>query len=319
MKNIYFTSCDKSGGIHRYIFENGKLTFCEKTDLDRPMYTVINNGRAYVLLRQTDGETNHGGLVCFDIDGDGRLVNQTPAVSSKGVVPCHLCVDGDDVYAVNYLSGNVILFPDKIVTHSGKGTHPKRQDAPHTHFVAVSPDKKYVLCTDLGIDTVFVYDRKLRLVWDAKVPAGSGCRHLCFGDGFVYCVNELSNDVSVFSFDNGILTLLDTYDAIPDFTGESTAAAIRKCGDRLYVSHRGADCISCFKIQGEKLELLWNTPCGGHSPRDFDVVDGYILCANEGGNIAVLKIRENGAEIISADIEMPDPLCVSVLDKGEDQ
>lgn len=313
MKNIYFASCDKAGGIHRYTFEDGKLEFCEKIDLDRPMYTVISDGRAYVLLRQIGEETNFGGLLCFDVAADGALVNQSAAIPSNGVVPCHLCVEDGDVYAVNYLSGNVILFPDKTVTHSGKGTHPTRQDAPHTHFVAVSPDKKYLLCTDLGIDTVFVYDRKLGLVSSAKVPDGSGCRHLCFNGDLVYCVNELSNDVSVFKFQNGQLSLLDTYAAIPEFTGKSTAAAIRLYKGRLYVSHRGADCISCFDIKGEKLELLWNAPCGGSSPRDFDIVDGYIICTNESGNVSVLKIGKDGAALISNDIKMPDPLCVTVL------
>lgn len=313
MKHIYFTSCDEAGGIHHYTFEDGKLEFCDKVDLDRPMYTVISDGKAYVLLRKIDEKTNYGGLVCFDIGENGALINQTAALPSKGVVPCHICVEGGDVYAVNYLSGNVILFPEKTVQHSGKGIHPTRQDSPHTHFVAVSPDKKYLLCTDLGLDTVFVYDRKLGLVSSAKVPDGSGCRHLCFNGNLVYCINELSNDVSVFRFENGQLSLLDTYAAIPEFTGKSTAAAIRLFDGRLYVSHRGADCISCFDIKGEKLELLWNTSCGGHAPRDFDIVDGYILATNEGGNIAVLKIGEDGADLISNDIEMPDPLCVTVL------
>ncbi len=312
MKHIYITSCDKAGGIHHYTFENGKLEFCEKVDLDRPMYAVIDNGRAYVLLRQISEETNFGGLVSFDIDKNGCLVNGTTPQTSQGIVPCHLCVEGGDVYAVNYLSGNVVKFPDKVVTHMGKGVHPTRQDMAHTHFVTVTDDKKYLLCTDLGVDTVFVYDRDLNPVSCAKVPDGSGPRHLCIGGEYVYCVNELSNDVSVFSFKDGRLTLLGTYAAIPDFVGQSTAAAIRLYKGRLYVSHRGADCISCFEIQGEKLRLLWNKPCGGQAPRDFDIVDGYIICTNEGGNVAVLKLNDDGADIVSDDIKMPDPLCVTI-------
>ena len=316
MKHIYIASCDPSGGIHHYTFDGGKLTFCEKTDLDRPMYTVIDGGRAYVLLKCVYGDTKFGGLVGFDVDKYGRFVNPTPVQPSQGVVPCHLCVEDGDVYAVNYLSGNVVKFPDRIVTHTGKGVHPTRQDTAHTHFVALSDDKKYLLCTDLGIDTVFVYDRDLNPVSSAKVPDGSGPRHLCIGGEYVYCVNELSNDVSVFSFKDGHLTLLGTYAAIPEFKGQSTAAAIRLFGGRLYVSHRGADCISCFEIQGEKLKLLWNTPCGGHAPRDFDIIDGYIICTNEGGNVAVLKLNGNGADLVLNDIEMPDPLCVTMLDGG---
>lgn len=313
MKHIYISSCDKSGGIYHYAFENGNLNFVNKTPLDRPMYAIVRERKLYVILRETDVATHFGGLLSFDIDCSGNLVNATEIESTNGICPCHLEVTGNEKFIVNYLSGNLVKVGEKTVSHSGKSIHPTRQEAAHTHFVAVSTDQQYVLCSDLGLDTVFVYDRKLNDVSSAKVPEGSGCRHLCFHGNLVYCVNELSSDVSVFTFENGILTLLGTYDAIPDYKRESTAAAIRVYENRLYVSHRGADCVSCFEICGDTLKLLWNTPCGGHAPRDFNVVDGYLICANEGGNISVLRLFDNGAELISNDIQMRDPLCVTIL------
>ena len=267
----------------------------------------------YVILREIDIETHFGGILSFDIDKNGCLINKTEIESTNGIVPCHLEVLNDNKYVVNYLSGNIVKIGEKTVTHSGKGVHLIRQQAPHTHFVCASPDKKHILCTDLGIDTIFVYDIDLNEKFTVKVPDCSGARHLCFGDDgkYLYCVNELSNDVSVFEWNSGKPILKDTYSAIPDFKGPSTAAAIRIKGDYLYISNRGADTISRFKIIGEKLELLENTYCGGNGPRDFDIIDDYIICTNENSNnVTVLKV-ENGKPIITDEkIEIGSPLCV---------
>jgi len=320
MKHIYFTTCAEDGGIYHYTFQNEKLTLCQKLSLDRPMYTVIKNDTAYILLRDLNNVDGFGGIITCSIDSTGKLINLSDPLSTHGIVPCHLCVIDKDVYVVNYLSGNIVKMPDVIVTHSGKGIDPTRQAEPHTHFVTASPDGKYILCTDLGIDTIFVYDRNLNEISNTKVPNGSGCRHLCFSKNgqYVYCVNELFSDVSVFTLNDGILSLQDTYKAIPDFKAVSTAAAIRIHDNYLYVSHRGADCISCFKVDGKHLTLLENRPCGGKSPRDFDVLDGYMFCANEGGNISVLKLIA-GKPLLTDSIDLAEaPLCVTFYDDGGD-
>ena len=273
---------------------------------------MIKNNKAYILLR--DLGKGNGGVITCDIDKNGAFHKEGDALSSKGIVPCHLCVGNDEsVYLVNYLSGNIVKMPDREVKHSGKGVNLPRQDMAHTHFVTFSPDGNYILCTDLGLDTVFVYDSELNEVSKENVPSGSGCRHLVFSENgkYVYCVNELSNNVSVLSFENGRLKLLNTVEAIPEFKGKSTAAAIRLKDGYLYVSHRGADCISRFRAENEKLILLDNTPCGGVDPRDFDILDNLLICANEGGSVSVLKLENSKPEFKYSFELIGDPLCVS--------
>jgi len=71
--NIYISACHKNGGIYRYILdEKGKLTFCENTPLDKPMYLVVKGGRMYTLLKECfpDGS---GGQTSFKINADGTL------------------------------------------------------------------------------------------------------------------------------------------------------------------------------------------------------------------------------------------------------
>ena len=313
MKNVYILSCAKNGGICRYSFSAGRLKFIDKTPLDRPMYAIKRGDKMYVILREIDAATNFGGFLSFDIANDGSLENQSQIVSTNGVCPCHLEVIDGNKYVANYLSGNLVKIGDKSVSHSGSGVHPTRQKTPHTHFVCATPDRDYILCTDLGLDTIFIYDRSLNEKGKAQVPLGSGVRHLCFSeDGkHLYAVNELSNDVCVFEYNGGALRLLATNSALPDFKGESTAAAIRIKGEYLYVSNRGANTISRFKIEGEKLILLENTLCGGKGPRDFDIIDDYIICTNEqSNNISILKLIKGKPELTDIISGICAPLCI---------
>lgn len=314
MINIfYILSCQKDGGIYRCQFKEGEIRVLDKTPLDRPMYAIIRENKLYVILREIDTVTRFGGIMSFDIAKDGSLINPSVLESTNGVVPCHFEVSKNDMFVANYLSGNISKIGKKTAVHRGKGVNPIRQEAAHTHFVCATPDEKYVLCTDLGLDKIFVYDYQLNEICSIKLPDGSGPRHLCFSScgKYLYCVNELSSDVSVLEWNNGNLKLKNTYPAIPDFSGESTAAAIRIKGEYLYISNRGADTISRFKIVDDGLELLENTYCGGNSPRDFNIIDDYIICTNQdSNNVTVLKLENGKPVLIDEAVKIAVPLCV---------
>lgn len=316
MTNIYIASCIKGGGIYHYtLSENNALDFCEKTTLDEPMYMIVRNEKMYILLRQPDEKTNFSGELSMDIDGTGKLFASSRIISTKGVVACHLEVSDDNIYAVNYVSGSVIKLPDTLVTHSGHGLHKVRQNAPHTHFVHASPDGKYILVTDLGLDKIFVYDKDLKPVSDASVPSGHGPRHLAFSsDGkIVYCVNELGSSVSIFSYSDGKLKLQNTLSALPkDFSGDNISAAIRIKDNYLYVSNRGHNSISVFEIKDSyNIVLKECVDCGGNSPRDFNIIDDVLICTNEkSDNVTVFKLNSYIPEIIS-ELNIPSPLCVA--------
>jgi len=169
MKHIYILSCETDGGIYHYLFKNGKFTFSEKTLLDRPMYAIIRNNKMYVILREIDTKTHFGGILSFDIDVNGNLINSGEIENTNGIVPCHLEVMDEDKYVVNYLSGNIVKIGKKMVTHSGKGINPVRQEAPHTHFVSLLPDKKRLACVDLGVDKIYFYDTDLNETGFVKI------------------------------------------------------------------------------------------------------------------------------------------------------
>ena len=306
--NVYIASCTDDGGIYQYsLHDDGVLELVNKTRLDRPMYMTANNGKMYVVLRAPFEYSNESGVVSFDIADDGSLINMSECQSTMGEVACHIMADGDDIYCANYISGSVIKLPGTLVKHEGKGPNAIRQDSAHTHFVGLTPDNKYVCAVDLGVDTIFVYNKDMTLKSKAKVPDGHGARHIIFSkDGkYMFCANELESTLSVFSYNDGELTLLDTEKALPDDT-QSTAAAIRIYNDKIYVSNRGHNSVSVFTFSDNKLNLETTIPCLGDSPRDFDFINDFMICTNENSdNVTIFDCKDNFRHTCTITIEKP--------------
>ena len=316
MRDLYFAACAPDGGVYHYQMEDGNFIFIRKYDLDRPKFLAIENDRLYVILREVI--ENESGVLSFRIEPDGSLADMTMPVSARGACACHLCVDHGNVYTANYLSGTVSHVGYITVAHTGKGPNAARQEGPHCHYVGLTANGRYLLCCDLGNDTIYTYDKQLREVSRAQVPAGEGCRHLVMSKKrrLVYCVNELGSSVTVFRISDGVLTPCGTFGALPEHPKTPTkAAAIRLSEDEkfLYVSNRGDDSICTFAVSddGETLTQASFTPVGGSSPRDVDLVDGYLLCTNEFTN-NVTVFRVSGAQLTKepTELPMPNPLCV---------
>ena len=320
MKNhIYVAACDRNGGIYHYTQNpDGSLDFIDIYPLDRPTYLAISQGKMYVTLRAPWGDGSDSGVISLDIGEDGTLSNPSEVSSTEGLVACHLCIDeeNDAVFCANYVSGSVKKIGCKLSIHEGSGPNLPRQDKAHTHYVCLSPDKKYIFAVDLGIDSIIVYDKELNCQSVAQVPAGHGCRHLIFSpDGkTVFCANELASSLSAFSYENGKLTLIDTVSGLPEgFAGTTKASAIRYHDGKIYMSHRGYDTIACFSFDGQKLILESNSWVGGESPRDFDFIDGYVYSTNElTNNVTVMKKNADGslAPLPFMYATASDPLCV---------
>lgn len=279
--------------------------------MDRPMYMASENNKMYILLRSPFSGSNESGLATYDISADGKL--QTPAdiISTKGEVACHLSVNCGAVYCANYISGSVIKMPEKLIKHEGKGINPIRQEAPHAHYVGFTPDKEFVCVVDLGLDTVFLYDKDLELEDKVQVPKGHGARHLVFSDDGKYCfvANELKSTVSVLEYKNRELKYIDTVSCLPEgYTGETTASAIRFNENHIYVSNRGLDTISVLKNQNGKLVYKDTYSCNGNFPRDFDIVENYIICTNEKSDSITVFDKNFNVKHIESNVK--SPICV---------
>ena len=317
--HLYFAACDNAGGLYHYTLQDGALKYIDFTPMHRPMYMEANESGMDVALQFPFEGSRESGIVNYKIE-DFRLVNPSEIVSTKGREGCHICRFEGNVYVANYSSGSLFSSAGKLEVHEGKGPNPHRQEMPHIHYVHPTPDGKYLLSVDLGLDAVYTYDKDLNVISIAHVPAGEGCRHLAFSeDGkTVFCVNELGSSITVFAYEDGTLTPHETVSILPSGVEGNTAGAIRVSGEYVFASNRGEETIAVCRWNGKELKYLTSFPCGGVSPRDFLPVEDLLFVTNERtNNVTIYRLSCDGddvrAEKLPEELHMPNPLCVVAI------
>jgi len=334
-----------SRGIYAYRFQtvNGKLKpLGVAAEASNPTFLVEHPSHRFLFA--VNENSPQGDVSAFAIDpqtGKLTLLNQ---VASRGAGPCHLALDRTARWlaVANYESGSVAVFPVgsdgrlgqavAFVQHHGSSVHPTRQKGPHAHCVLFSPDNRFLLAADLGLDQVLVYrfDAAKGSIAPnappfATVLPGAGVRHLAFHpDGkLLFAIDELSSAVTVFRYDAaaGALERFDTVSMLPaDFKGVSTAAeiAVNAAGTFLYGSNRGHDSIALLAVDPQRLSvsLMERTPTLGRTPRHFalDPTGAFLLAANQDSDsIAVFRVHPRTGELTPAGSVLagtPNPVCI---------
>jgi len=282
-----------------------------------------------------------GSLSVFAVDSSTGKLSLLDRASSRDEGPAHVTTDRTAKYVLisNYPQGSLVVLPvlkdgrlgnpSAFVRHQGSGLDPERQAGPHVHAVVLSPDNRFALVADLGLDEVIVYpfDESHGTLGKAqitKVKPGSGPRHLVFSSTgkFVYLLNELSSSVTVFSYEAaaGALAELQTISSLStDFAGRSFAAeiAIHPSGKFLYASNRGEDSIAVFAIDqaAGTLEAVENTPTKGKTPRNFaiDPSGSWLLVGNqESDSIVTFRIDGKTGHLTPAGkvVQVGSPVCI---------
>ena len=307
MYSLYVASFDKSGGIYHYEINNKVITEKQFVPLDSPTYLIIENRKLYAVLRQNqNGESE---IVSFDLDESGNLANMSAPMSTKGSVGCHLAVDCERVLVAHYGSGSLFATPDTSLKLSEKSK---------MHVVGLTPDKKYFCVCDLGLDKIFLFDKELNLKSEVTLKEGSGPRHICFDESgkYAYCALELSSEVVSLEYTDGNLKVCN-YAPTTDFEGENYPAAIRICGDRLYLSNRGADDVAVFSVKGGELSRIKNVSVCGRWPRDIFLSQNILISANQNSdNLTFFEIKDDDTIEFLTEIKVKAPLCA--LMKGRE-
>ena len=290
-----------------------------------------------------------GSITAFSIDRASGALTPLNRVSSRGGGPCHLSIDatGRWLFVANYGGGSVAAFPieedgrlrdsSAFFQHAGSSVNKARQSGPHGHAVVVSPDNRFVLAADLGLDKVFTYrldpaagglapgDPPF-----ARIAPGGGPRHLAFRpDGrFAYVLNELVSTVAAFRYDaaRGSLEELQTVSMLPQgFSGENSGAEIAvHPGSRfLYASNRGHDSIAGFRIDAGSgtLTPLERVSTQGKTPRNFaiDPSGRFLVAANQNsGTVVVFRIDQNTGSLTptGTTVQVPFPVSLAFLNPG---
>jgi len=333
----------KSKGIHAWRFQpsSGTLTpLGLVAETSNPSFVNLHPTRP---LLYAVGEDKGGVVSAYSIDRKTGKLSPLNKVGSGGGGPCYVVVDrsGKNVLVANYGTGSVAAFPLKadgslaeassVIQHAGSGADPKRQQGPHAHSINMSPDNRFAVAADLGLDQVLVYrfdPAKGSLEPNSppftKVNGGAGPRHFFFHPTgrYAYVINEMQSTVTAFSYDAkpGVLKELQTTSTLPPgFSGNNSTAEVQvhPSGKFLYGSNRGHDSIAVFTIDPAKgtLTLVENTPTQGRVPRNFgiDPTGGYLFAANQNtDNIVVFRIDQKTGRLTPTGqvLEVGSPVCV---------
>jgi 6-phosphogluconolactonase len=348
---VYFGTYTRqdSKGIYAYRFQpaTGRLTAVGLVgETENPSFLTIHPNQKYLYavneLSNYQGESS-GSVTAFSIDAKSGALTLLNRVSAKGGTTCHLVVDqtGKCLVVANYGAGaGVATFPIKddgslgeastVLKHIGSSAGP-RQKAPHAHSVNLSPDNRFVLVPDLGLDQVLSYKldpAKYTLTPNTPpfvtITQGSGPRHFAFHPNgqFTYTLSEMGSLVTASSYDRaaGTMKELQTISTLPkDFSGVNNSAEIfaHPSGKFLYASNRGHDSIAVFAIDPKKgtLTAVEQAPTLGKGPRGFaiDPTGAFLLAANQNTNNAVLfRIDQKTGSLTPTgdDLKIPAPVCV---------
>lgn len=347
---VYITSfvAGEEGAIHAFHFDSdkGALKAVHRNQgISNAFFIAISpdSKTLYSIDTPNFGDKENDFVAAFAIERGTGILKLLNRQSSRGTTSCYLDVDpsGGTVVVANYSSGSVAAFPIQkdgslgeaasFDQHSGSSIDPKRQKGPNAHSIEVSPDGRFALSADLGIDKVLIYKlgaKGAKLTPSEAQPfvrtkPGSGPRHLAFHPNGkrVYVVNELSNTIAFFDYaaDSGKLTERQTIPTLPtDFTGTSHCADLKITPDGrfLFGTNRGHDSIAAYRIGDDgQLTLVKIEPSLGKGPQNLLVTpDGaWLLCANmPGNNVAVFRIDKESGELSAKGepVEIAMPSCI---------
>ncbi len=339
----------KEKGIHAYRFDaaSGQLTplGLGSAAVHPTFVTPDRQGRFLYAVKEVERHERRrsGSVRAYAINRRTGKLTFLNEVASNGTIPCYVALDRRGNYAMvaNYGSGSVEVIRvrkdgrlGKVATfdqRAGSSVNPKRQEGPHAHWINVSPDNRFVLSSDLGLDKVFVYrfdEQNGSLEPNdppyAEVSAGSGPRHIAFAPNgkFVYLINELKSTVTVFAYDRarGALQKRQTISALPKgYKGQSDCAeiAVHPSGKFVYGSNRGHDSIAVFAVDPKKgtLTSVERMRTQGKTPRHFaiDPTGSYLLAANQDSDsLVVFRIDRKTGRLTATGqkLQLASPACV---------
>jgi 6-phosphogluconolactonase len=340
---------DESKGIYAYRFADATGELHEiglATKADNPTFLVLApDGRTVFATSEVDqyqGKAS-GAVSSFVLDRRRGRLKKINEVASLGGGPCHLVVDreGRSVFAANYGGGSVASFAVRaggrlspavsFLQYSGHGPDAERQEAPHAHRVTVSPDNRFLLVNDLGLDAIHLCEldattAKLKPrdtpAW--RSAAGAGPRALLFHPSgrWAYCVTEMQSTVEVLRW-NAAAGTLDTVQEMelrpPGFQGKTGGCDIvlDREGRFAYAADRFDDIVVSFAVSSEdgRLTLLDRIDCGGKIPRHLalDPSGRWLLVANQDSDTISILSRDARSGVLKNlgySVPLSKPQCL---------
>lgn len=295
--------------------KKGRLSKRSEVEINNPSYMVKANSGKYLYSICDEG------LTAYQIMENGNLcfINTE---RTKGMRSSYLTIDREDkfLFCAGYHDGKATIMKiredggigeiaDEIY-HKGLGSVAERNFRPHVSCVVLTPDEKFVVACDLGIDQVKLYSfdketGKMGLADVLRCEIESAPRTMIFSpDGkFAYLVCELKNYIGVYEYkDKGKIpefNLIERISTIGNKISKTNAAAAMKMtqdGKYLFCSNAGDNSVVMYKRDEEtgRLTTLSILPISGEYPKD-------ILIFPDGNHLVSMNHESNEMTFFTID------------------
>ncbi len=329
----------KAKGITCYDVDVKKGHFTERCEVEVDNSSYVINSHSLDRLYSIADE----GVVAFRILPNGTL-QRLNSVKINGLRGCHLSISPHDKYICvsGYHDGKMTVLsinPDGSVGrikyeyyNSGYGSVAERNFRPHVTCCRFTPDVKYIMACDSGIDQVKIFryhpnDENLVQVDAIRCERGSSPRFFRFSpDGkFLYLIYEVKNVIEVYKYDGGdrapsfekIQTIGTTSGRGEESMNAACAIRLSKDGKHVLVSNAGENTVTMFDRDTETGLLTYRSsmPISGDYPKDISFFpDGkHLAVANHQTNeITFFKIDYENALLIMSDrsVAVNQPNCI---------
>jgi len=279
------------------------------------------------------------GVTAFKINPDGTLkkLNTAPI---KGMRGCHISVTRDNTYMFvsGYYDGKITVLrinPDgsagKItdgIFHRGPGSVAERRYQPHVRCARLTPDEKYLMVVDSGIDQVKIYrfdhtNGTLHGIDAIHCKLEAGPRFIRFSkDGkFFYSMKELLNTISVYQYETGpkgpVYKLVHSASTLGrKFSEFSAAVSFRLTEDDkyLFATNAGDNSVAVFERDAETgmLSQKMVLPISGKYPTSVSLFpdNKHIMVTNHDTNqitFFTVDMEKNLLVLHGKPIDIPEP------------
>lgn len=349
--DVYFgTSGKDAKGIYhaKLNTEKGKLSGINLTaGVKSPSFLAFHPDRK-IIYAAALMEQDHS-VVAYAIDENGKLsfIN-SEVISDSGGTHIGVHPSGKFLMTAQYSGGSIAVFPlgkdgrvmprSQLIEHAGgSGVVPKRQDKSHPHWVGFSPDGRFAMVPDLGLDQIVVYhvqsdQTSIKRIGAIDGVPGGGPRHMRFSvDGeYIFLLNELALSVSTFAYDSeeGSAELVATTPTLSpamkkkESFNSSSEILVHPNGKFVYAGNRGSDTVTAFQIDPEtgRLYVTDVEPIRGSWPRNINLDSSgrWLLAAGQfSDTVAVFSIDTETGELTFPRgnvFPVPDVTCVLLND-----
>jgi 6-phosphogluconolactonase len=311
-----------------------------------PTWLAVHPNQRFLYAANEHGKATEPGntITAFAIDTKTAQLTFLNEVATGGDSPAQIAIDktGKILVACNVNSGSFAVFPihpdgrlgeaSDFIQHHGSSVDPERQTGPHPHSAVFSPDNRFVIIADRGVDRVFVYHLNYSTATlEPNEPAfvtlgaGWGPRHLAFHPNgkYLYLIHEMGSRLTTFDYDaaSGTLKETQTISTLPDgFSGYDHSAELQvdRAGRFVYGSNRGDDSIGVFAVNASTgaLTPIQHVSTQGKTPRNFslDPTGTYLFAANQDSDSVVMfRVNHSTGKLTPTGKvlkDSPEPTCI---------